>query len=125
MADEKPLHVRVAEALGLPTEPSQHAWDEAAEGYRACTRCNQSAGWNSPEPEWCASRYDTDWSATGPLIERLRIALTPIPYGGRILWRAHPHDFGDKTYLDVQHYTPLEAVCLAILALADAGRLPK
>jgi len=62
---EKPLHVQVAEALG---------W----------TGCNQSGfDWwgdsqdtpSSPRGYAKIPSYDTDWSATGPLIEKYGIAF--------------------------------------------------
>jgi len=84
-------------------------------------------------------RYDTDWSATGPLIERLRITIFPVE-----AWVEgyEPGGFAAVTEASISGYefecwpgtgyqilpvgpTPLVAACTLILALAGAGKLPK
>ena len=109
MATDKPLHVRVAEALGW-TNP----------------RVEEKTGlWvaNVPGQHWGPStipRYDTSWKATGPLIEK----------HGLMLWKAGEH-WGCETWPSVigegRHWfeepTPLRAACFAILALGEAGKL--
>lgn len=128
--NEQPLHVRVAEALGWDTAASLHSWDEAAEGYRGCTRCDQLAHWNGPEPELCVPRYGTDWSATGPLIERYKIQVwhqeDPLaeilgPLDGP--WRATHEVCASPDLGACTGPTPLIAVCNLILALKEAGKL--
>jgi hypothetical protein len=67
-------------------------------------------------------KYDTDWSATGPLIERLSLDVTCSPAERAHPWCANvayspaadPVGFG---------MTPLIAVCNLILALKEAGKL--
>ena len=96
---EKPLHVRVAEALG--DIPGQ------ALGYR---------------------RYDTDWSATGPLIERLGIAIERrsgnIPafqwVAAECICADHDHNLSDPFG---HGEGALIAVCNLILALHEAGKV--
>lgn len=106
---DKPLHVRVAEVLG---------W----------------RGFASLGPLWFGydpfiqmdvevPRYDTDWSATGPLIEKYRLEVT------RECGEWCAHWSGDTEYIKVHHddgthgKTLLIAVCNLILALAEAGKL--
>lgn len=120
---EKPLHVRVAEALGW--------WD--FEQDKGCILLpGAEPHWRGRQPDkpaligerWLVPRYDTDWSATGPLIEQYEITVGVAAYN--LKWAAttkhlgseewnHPHaDFYD---------TPLLAVCDLILALKEAGKL--
>lgn len=128
---EKPLHVRVAEAIGLTVQ------DESVYGCRQmCVRSVSDSG-DFPMPghrphdhilwtyyrkcEWEEDgdwepvvSYDTDWSATGPLIEEFGFNLeagngwTALDWGGE--------------YAAVGS-TPLEAVCHLIIALSEAGKL--
>ncbi len=101
MNPEKPIHVRVAEALGwsgimVPDllEPEQYAG--SAPG-------SESIVW--------LPRFDIDWNATGPLIEQYFITI----HGG---WMAMVPGYGSG-WQD----TPLLAVCHLVLKLADAGKL--
>lgn len=109
---EKPLHVRVAEALGQDLA-REHKWDKAPEGYRGCVLCGATASWQEDYREPCVTEYDIDWSATGPLIERFGIRLYPG-------WAAGISDGQPSGWYD----TPLLAVCHLILALHAAGKLP-
>ena len=122
---EKPLHVRVAEALG---------WRQLRERWLSPFGPPEA---NMPvEPP----RYDTDWSVAGPLIEKYRIAVRPTCYMGQGF-----EDWSEKekaeaaaswdAYLESGHRreissgefmvgtTPLRAVCNLILALAKEGKL--
>lgn len=84
---EKPLHVQVAVALGWP-EP-EYICDEGHDpsrpivAWRECHREHGEYGvcdhvWHCGEHRFYkAPRYDTDWSATGPLIEEHQISVTP------------------------------------------------
>lgn len=93
----KPLHVQVWEKL--------HGLDVGTTGAWAVIRsidCEQFP------------RYDLDWSATGPLIERLGIGLYLAADG----WRARKSDIAVHVN-SVRHATPLLAVCNLILALPD------
>ena len=115
---EKPLHVQVAEALGwldityFPG-PGNHAgvW----KGYPAGL---EDGGW-APIP-----RYDTDWNATGPLIEKYGVWLHPCDCG-----EPKEHHWTANSELDAfesdggDGKTPLIAVCNLILALKESGKL--
>lgn len=119
---EKPLHVRVAEALGwreLRCLGNRDSWE-------GLTPYGTPHGYRDGEPYWLrmddmperVPRYDTDWSATGPLIEGHDITLFRTVEG----WEARseaicsPCPFGA---------TPLLAVCNLILALHAAGKLDR
>jgi len=106
---DKPLHVQVAEALGCKVE------------------CEHQGGWcgcGSPWPHgqkdledggqigWLA-RYNTDWSATGPLIEQFRPTLSPLGQG----WRAELNVKGGDVVAYSRDASPLVAVCRLIVAL--------
>src|SRR3972149_11093735 len=87
VSPEKPLHVRVAEALGW-TQLAQDVgewWGRGPEGttYRSFmngSSCGYPSYNNSGVP-----LFDTDWAVTGPLIEQLRVDLTEEREG---LWGA-------------------------------------
>jgi hypothetical protein len=78
---------------------------------------------------WDAPRYDTDWSATGPLIERYRIAVyptvklfgnPPLP-GDNYIASVGTQNCGDFKF--AAEANPLIAVCHLILALHKEGKL--
>mgnify|MGYP000884990453 FL=1 len=124
MSDDRPLHVRVAEALGWtylgPSEVEDgwegeppDAFELLPDGIRR--RLDQHVG---------VPRYDLDWSATGPLIERFKLNLYPWSDGS---WVADS-DFSAATAvlsvdMEGSGATPLIAVCNLVLALAAAGKL--
>ena len=108
---EKPLHVRVAEALGwgltangaswISPEPSQSRYDAA--------RCDDSI----------PPHYDTDWAATGPLIEKYKLNI--VYNSASESWEGIDRSEGyDQCF---HGRTALEAVCYLILALGKAGKL--
>lgn len=76
---DKPLHVRVAEALGcivreLAPVPGWCEINERDEQW-VC-RCP-----GSPHAANCCTavvRYDKDWAATGPLIHRFKLRILPM-----------------------------------------------
>jgi len=133
--DEKPLHVRVAEVLG---------WSDLKAMELVPSGIAQ--WWGKPPDDWVRQnglfvgdidregrrvtltpnyglvpRYDTDWSATGPLIVLYGIDLYRREKGTRTpYWRAilcgDASDSGDDD-------EPLVAVCRAIIAAAEQGRL--
>jgi hypothetical protein len=106
MTDEKPLHVRVAEALGCTPRAFDGEWfcDCKATSHRFDGGAGRIA------------EYDSDWSATGPLIERFAIKLDPY----------HADHWEASAEIPTRDgATPLEAVCSLILALAEAGKLPR
>jgi hypothetical protein len=121
---EKPLHVRVAEAIG---------WTETHETGAGIVLPGAVSVWRGRPPGDVlvyverdrmpgVSRFDTDWSVTGPLLERLDIGLRyfdsrefkelPLPGSWGAEW---PFDF-------VKAYTyaaiPLVAACEAIVAMS-------
>lgn len=112
---EKPLNVRVAEALGC--EPIEDDGYEPHRFYCGCDPLTHATPGELPR----LVRYDTDWSATGPLIERYGIDLTKLL--GSHCWLAEGQPDG---WLDsAEGPTPLLAVCNLILALHAAGKLPQ
>ena len=118
--DEKPLHVRVAEALGWRNS------SEEAPGIWAGFPPNANA--DLSDSSLRVPRYDTDWSATGPLIERYRFRLNPPsqPDGEEpwCLWDAEQEDtHAEDPSAIVNGDTPLLVVCNLILALSAAGKL--
>lgn len=126
MSDEKPLHVRVAEALGCRLRQTLGAerrlWHCGCEGQE-----HYDHGFAVAEDGEVLTlgpgrdtvrRYDTDWSATGPLIERFKI---DVRWGGQNLRWWASENAGLAT---VSGETPLEAVCALLLEIAAAGKLP-
>jgi hypothetical protein len=117
----KPLHVRVAEAVGCkptfgpdrigvgpdawrcPCEFDDHAWDSQAEGVGV------------------VKRYDTDWSATGPLLDKYDLGVQSV--------RGQEHPFVAHTSALDEEWdfaggdTRLIAVCNLILQLKAKGKL--
>jgi hypothetical protein len=121
---DKPLHVRVAEALGWTDCLPFEAWGVVDPEHWVGT----PPGWTytvadigkSTEPP----RYDTDWSATGPLIERLGIHIEPDACH-EPEWLAFVlHGDEQFSVSEATQPTPLLAVCHCILALKEAGKLP-
>jgi hypothetical protein len=121
---DKPLHVRVAEALGWRNVapgglllPDNHVGDPP--GLIGATT---SVPW-----------YDREWSATGPLIDKYKLGVEPdgnrwdaftemvhLPTG-----RVEDEPYGGAW--QYEHYvtadSPLKAVCLLLLELYEAGTL--
>jgi uncharacterized protein DUF2591 len=120
----KPLHVRVAEALGCKpvqaTDPDARRRAEESGLWGACWCANEGydkgphSNPHSPLTE--LARYDTDWSATGPLIEKYGIDLQHVNH---LYWQASRLE-DDAAPTDK---LPLIAVCYLILALKEAGKL--
>lgn len=126
------LNVQVAEALGWE-------WWRSKDTGRRClyapgrhpswmtTRADMSEELVSDWEDYRARhipRYDTDWSATGPLIERLRLWVQPCDHDGK---PSHWVSYSDLDDFDAEPIgpTPLVAVCLLILSLHAAGKLPE
>jgi hypothetical protein len=124
LSPDKPLHVRVAEALGCKViwRPS---WVHRPDSKTWVCGCEFSDHeWFSQADGNVLLRYDTDWAATGPLIEAYGFALEQEMLPG-----VGPHWLAD-TYeyvglLGRTGDTPLVAVCNLILALHAAGKLPE
>jgi hypothetical protein len=145
---EKPLHVRVAEALGFRVrDDSEYGCRRqcvgnpyAGSAFPSAKQAHNHIRWSYFRPylyepsdgDWTpVEHYDTDWSATGPLIEKYRIAMwTAGPVGellgdGHDRWRCNSDDNGLQLEGSQVGPTPLIAVCNLILALHEAGKLPK
>lgn len=112
-AEDLPLPVRVAVALGC--KPVEYRRGEWSCGCR--NNAHAQAGFDgAPGEGGGIENFDTDWAATGPLIERLCLGL---------VWR------GDawQAFVDLDAAViafdalPLIAVCKLILALKEAGKL--
>lgn len=129
---EKPLHVRVAEALGWTgcAEVSTLAERKADGVVFQSSRWQGSYTVKGTDAEgrhftyWDlreVPRYDTDWAATGPLIERFGFELYRPTESG---WPWRATKYGTATLPQGNAATPLEAVCNLILVLAENGELP-
>ena len=105
MNDDRPLHVQVAEALG---------WADM------CPRSDGVWGGKAPgvsEPWAVPPHYDTDWAATGPLVEKYGISVERIQHD-ELEWEASIGclDHCEKhPYRGANGSTPLIAVCSLIL----------
>lgn len=127
MKSEKPLHVRVAEALGCKpvqaTDPEARRRHEESGMWGACWCANggDDKGPHSASgvPTTELARYDTDWAATGPLIERYYINLESLGEHG---WEASNYP-GGLSILRVTDTTPLLAACKLILYMKADGTL--
>jgi uncharacterized protein DUF2591 len=115
---ERPLHVRVAEALGWSQIGAlQPGWGTPPLGTMIKSPVGLS-GYEQPLSHDRVPRYDTDWSATGPLIERFGIWLLYV--ASEREWSAsawHPDG------LAANGASPLVAVCELILVLRAEGAL--
>lgn len=124
---EKPLHVRVAEALGCKPELrpgstvlplDRYPWSHRPSvWYCTCEERHEGPDASRVEihtdslpPElFC---YDTDWSATGPLIERFCIGLDAPSFIGDEHWMAR----GGRDYKILGYgKTALEAACECVV----------
>jgi hypothetical protein len=110
-----PLHVQVAEALG---------WTYWSADGRAATHCvppgTELDVSDNPVvalPLHEIPHFDTDWSATGPLIERYEIDV----WRSARMWKAAPDTPGGT--IVGRGTTPLIAICHLILALKADGKL--
>ncbi len=128
MSEDKPLHVRVAEALGwigLTNERAPWWYGYPRSGTALLDAVRDGSG------RFRVPDYTTDWSATGPLIEKYRISVfMPDEFcpdkGPWIAGIGGAHGWDDGAVClseDVNGPTPLLAVCQLILALHAAGKL--
>jgi hypothetical protein len=125
---KKPLHVLVAEALGEgPFRLSSYI---VINGQRFDIPTWIPAGWTADMPPagyfpgHGPRRYDIDWSATGPLIEKYRLDLWCWVEGAfrpTERWRARADRIDGEP--EMQGETPLIAVCNLIVYLSEAGKL--
>lgn len=122
---DKPLHVRVAAALG--------------EEAKLVTHYDGRAEWVNVHSGRPVTPYDTDWSATGPLIERYGIELLYVPanktpprysesdgslvFEGSDLPAMWVAEWNQERESSEMAPTPLAAVCHLVIALKQAGKL--
>lgn len=117
---DKPIHVQVAKALGIDAFGASPRRPVFVTG-----RWIKSGWWRLCEPasdRVAASEiphYDTDWSATGPLVEKYGLGVSPSVAG----WSAWPRGSGLNSSDGQDAKTPLLAVCNLIIALGKAGKL--
>ena len=88
--------------------------------------------WLSYEEAWGNphSSYSTSWLSGGPIIERERMQIAPLPDNG---WRAHWRSFDHKNWREVwmdcfdEGVTPLIAAmrCLVASKLGDEVDIPE
>lgn len=122
---EQPLHVQVAEALGW-TDCHLCGHKECGPGF-----------WVGDVPvvdgtireSHLMPRYDTDWAATGPLIEKYGIDINhfgdgnPADCADPMSWFARHERREWGTWDECEAATPLLAVCALILLLKSLGEL--
>jgi hypothetical protein len=122
--EDKPLHVRVAQVLG---------WTmiEHVDGlWRGLSPHDPRLG----KIHCMIARYDTNWGATGPLIERHGINLERVSTEEGTLWRAskafgeaaghqQAEEVIEEESLHATGNIPLAAVCDLLLVLAVHGKL--
>lgn len=128
---EKPLQVRVVEALGhkvrrlgpctsciqMPTDGGELPSHVERPHYH--WEMWQEFEWEAPDGIWVAvPNYPEAWSATGPLIEKHEIYLNPDSAAPELWWAGC-----DRTGLKAHGDAPLIAVCNLILRLAEGGKL--
>jgi hypothetical protein len=128
---DKPLHVQVAEVLGWTnlTDSGYGRYDgDPPEDWP------EYVGFDFKLSQVLVPRYDTDWAATGPLLEKYRISTgkyNPWFQGGKYYavqryQSASEEDalaqMGPEPY-ETTGDTTLQAACLLILALHKAGKL--
>lgn len=120
---EKPLHVRVAEALGW-TECSPYAIGSEAGSWGWHGREPMLVKLGVPNPRMTIPRFDADWAATGPLIDQFGIEVwkdSDDDSDPRYLWAASQS--GYKTSELGRGPKPLLAVSALIVTLHEAGKL--
>lgn len=125
-SSDDPLHVQVARALGWTRITPDGTWEWTATKPRVPV---DTPGWAGSHPQddshmrnALVPRYDTDWAATGPLIQRYRIGFSPdAPDSpGQIL--AYYEGAGSE-WVEGKGPTHLIAACNLLLALHAAGKL--
>ncbi len=118
MSEDKPLHARVAEALGwigLTNERAPWWYGYPRSGTALLDAVRDGSG------RFRVPDYATDWSATGPLIEQYGFTVEPdLCHAPR--WLAYRIEKSGEVTEGVG-LTPLLAVCELILALKATGKL--
>jgi len=137
MSDDKPLHIQVAEALGwtnvgeVPVPPfvTEPHWLGDPPSWVKSTAISaidhETGTVTLTRGTQTVPRYDTDWSATGPLIEKYNLGVGRVAVDGQYPrftpWRAAVCLPG--IVFSIEHAQPLVAVCNLILALHTSGKL--
>lgn len=132
---DKPLHVHVAEALGWTWKKSSSNSVRflCPPAYLEDFDLDPTDYFDADDSVRVASdafryvpRYDTDWAATGPLIEKYGIELEWEKRNNERMWSAaYGWQVGRlrPVLLDGYASTPLLAVCHLLLQLHKAGKL--
>lgn len=139
MSEEKPLHVRVAEALGETVEFRVPAWDYRKDAPPTWMRKLRPGAHVRPTPDtvrivgedddfWteCDDRYDLHWKTGGPLIERYGIGVALTQKAFDIEPRLPGDTWIARTWQQQEFAvgpTPLIAACDLILKLHSTGKL--
>src|SRR3989304_2607202 len=115
---EKPLHVQVAQALGWTC--IEYAPPNLWTGCRPSSRPHSPCPSSNVLSGEVVPTYDTDWSATGPLIEKYELALGQTgmedPKPTWVAWWPGSCDV-DTCSVDAPAHTPLLAACHLLLSL--------
>jgi hypothetical protein len=80
-------------------------------------------------PSHVIFHYDTDWEATGPLIEKYHVNVVHVDRVVEIdgttegAWWSAMWDERPPLFLEASGTTPLIAICQLILQLKEAGKL--
>lgn len=121
----KPLHVRVAISIGwTDLRPARQFSDEEYVPHPSGKAPEAWYGHYDGDrgDEVLVPRFDTDWSATGPLIEEYKINLAPpVPDSIALIpehqqWVARSVQQEDETFIfGATGNTPLMAVCNLLL----------
>lgn len=128
---EKPLHVKVAEALGCPARGCVGGRSDFPKWVCGCEYGAHGSD-VLIDGCWSVKRYDTDWSAAGPLIDRFGIGLQRYGLGAteasRKAWpNGHWSAIGFPVLggeLSAPGQTAILAVCdLIVTAFAELGGL--
>jgi hypothetical protein len=117
---QRPLHVQVAEAIGCKPVPPKPGWETEAELWR-CNCHNGPHEDMGAEQPGALKRYDRNWSATGPLIEKYGIGVEVLDDNSWMVW-CEMDDISMDIHGDVGN-SVLVAICRLILALGKAGKL--
>jgi hypothetical protein len=131
MEQQKPLRVKVAEALGCkPVRVDAPHW-AADQSFAWRCECGDPSEWVYPHGRTTQRgiqgellHWDADWHDGGPLIQKYRLGIEePGKDGGPMLWTAYYH-YREAAAAGYEHgETPLVAVCNLLLEMAKSGRL--
>ncbi len=119
MSEQYPLHVRVAAALRWQGFANHSDVPSFFGGwYGDAPPDSDARRWRCQVP-----RYDTDWRATGPLIEKYEIGVRPANAQEYDWNGTHTAERWLGGYEWATGKGPLDAVCNLILQLSEKGKL--